>query len=89
MIKIILPATNDREGEDELALLQYFSTSPLRDDPSNHVVPCLDSFPIPEVEGGTFVVMPLLGNYNHPPFYNLAEVHELLRQLFQVSQTCT
>lgn len=81
---MLIPADNDREGEDELALLQHFSTPPLSGDPSNHVVPCLDSFPIPDVEDGTFVVMPLLSKYKYPPFYNLGEVHEFLNQLFEV-----
>lgn len=81
-IKMVVPA-NDNEGKDECALLQYFSTPSLRSDPSNHVVPCLDSFPIPGVESGYFVVMPLLSRYRNLPFYNLAEVHDLLQQLFE------
>ncbi|KAF8597236.1 hypothetical protein BDV93DRAFT_453297 [Ceratobasidium sp. AG-I] len=83
MIKILLPATNDREGEDELALLKHFSTPSLKDNPFNHVVPCLDSFPVPGVQEGTFVVMPLLSDYTYPPFYNLEEVHDFLGQLFE------
>ncbi|KAF8595937.1 kinase-like protein [Ceratobasidium sp. AG-I] len=83
MIKMLLPAVNDREGEEELALLQYFSSPPLKDHPSNHIVPCLDSFPIPGVEGGTFIIMPLLSGYTHPPFYNLVEVHDFLQQLLE------
>ncbi|KAF8691616.1 Protein kinase domain, partial [Rhizoctonia solani] len=70
------------EGANEYALLKHFSESPLKDDPSNHVVPCLDSFPIPGIDAGNFVVMPLLSSYQLIPFYNLAEVHELLKQLF-------
>lgn len=81
---MLVPTENDREGEDELALLQYFSTPPVDEDPLNHVIPCLDSFPIPEVEGGTFVVMPLLSKYKYPPFYDLSEVQDFLNQLFEV-----
>lgn len=82
MIKMVIPSGEEAEGKDELVLLQYFSTLPLRDDPSNHVVPYLDSFPIPGINSGHFVVMPLLSRYEDLPFHNLAEVHELLRQLF-------
>ncbi|KAB5588850.1 hypothetical protein CTheo_7704 [Ceratobasidium theobromae] len=82
IIKMILPSQG-REGEEELSVLQYFSTPPLKDDPSNHVVPCLDSFPIPGAGFGHFVVMPLLGQYNEPPFHNLAELHDFLQQLFE------
>lgn len=86
MIKMLLPAVNDREGEEELTLLRHFSSPPLRDHPCNHVVPCLDSFPIPGVEGGTFIIMPLLSGYTYPPFHNLVEVYDFLQQLFEVSK---
>ncbi|CAE6453712.1 unnamed protein product [Rhizoctonia solani] len=81
MIKMIVP-TVEGEGLDEYDLLKYYSTPSLREHPSNHVVPCLDSFPIPGVDLGHFVVMPLLTHYLDLPFYNIAEVHELLQQLF-------
>jgi hypothetical protein len=84
MIKMLAPSHRKQKDLEELDLLQHFSTSPFKDDSSNHVVPCLDSFPIPGVEG-CFVVMPLLGQYKNPPFYNLAEVHDLLLQLFEVN----
>ncbi|KAF8595496.1 kinase-like protein [Ceratobasidium sp. AG-I] len=83
VIKMIAPSDDDREGEEELALLQHFSTPPHKDNPSNHIVPLLDSFPIPGVEGGVFVVMPLLSIYNHPPFYDLNEVQDFLSQIFE------
>jgi hypothetical protein len=44
-------------------------------------------FPIPGVEDGTFIVMPLLGQYNEPPFDTVVEVHDFLQQLFKVSRT--
>lgn len=49
---MLTPSDNDREGEEELQILQYLSTAPYQYDPANHAVPCLDSFPIPGVEGG-------------------------------------
>ncbi|CAE6485225.1 unnamed protein product [Rhizoctonia solani] len=81
MIKIVIP-TGKGEGTDEYAALQHFSTPALRDDPSNHVVPLVDSFPIPGVPSGIFIVTPLLGAYDRPLFHNLAEVHDFLKQLF-------
>ncbi|KAG8724770.1 hypothetical protein FRC09_014406 [Ceratobasidium sp. 395] len=83
VIKIISPSAVDREGEDELQILQTFSSPPYRDDSTNHTVPYLDSFPIPDDESGTFVVMPLLSAYASPPFYNLAELHDFLDQAFE------
>lgn len=83
LIKMVVPSQDNREGEDELAVLQYFSSPPLKDDPSNHVVPCLDTFPIPGTDSGHFLVMPLLRRYEEPAFHNLAEVHDFLQQLFE------
>ncbi|CAE6427858.1 unnamed protein product, partial [Rhizoctonia solani] len=82
MIKMNVPSREDTEGVEEYALLQHFSRPLLRDCPSNHVVPCLDSFPIPNVPEGNFIVMPLLSKYHDIPFYNLAELHDMLEQLF-------
>ncbi|KAG8791258.1 hypothetical protein FRC12_009739 [Ceratobasidium sp. 428] len=83
VIKMIVPSRGDREGEEELEVLQLFSSSPYCDDPRNHAVPCLDSFPIPDVEGGMFLVMPLLSAYAYPEFYNLDELHDFLEQIFE------
>ncbi|KAH7344218.1 kinase-like domain-containing protein [Rhizoctonia solani] len=82
MLKMIVPSKKYDEGTEELELLQHFLTPPLRDHPSNHIVPYIDSFPIPTVETGQFLVMPLLGSYNDIPFYNIAEIHNLLQQSF-------
>ncbi|CUA70524.1 hypothetical protein RSOLAG22IIIB_08940 [Rhizoctonia solani] len=82
IIKLVVPS-EDEEGLEECAILQHFSSPPLRDHPSNHVVRCLDSFPIPDTDSGYFIVMPLLSNYGDIPFYNIAEVHEMLEQLFE------
>ncbi|KAG9096220.1 hypothetical protein FS749_008885 [Ceratobasidium sp. UAMH 11750] len=83
IIKMIIPSSVDREGEEEVQILQHLSSSPYREDPTNHTVPCLDSFPIPDVEGGVFIVMPLLSTYTNPPFYNLSELHDFLDQVLE------
>ncbi|KAG9092215.1 hypothetical protein FRC06_000194 [Ceratobasidium sp. 370] len=83
VIKMLAPSEVDREGEEELAILQHFSSPPHSDNPSNHVVPCLDSFPLPGVKGGMFVVMPLLSRYSNPPFSDLSEISDFLTQVFE------
>ncbi|KAG8716783.1 hypothetical protein FRC08_008808 [Ceratobasidium sp. 394] len=83
IIKILSPSSVDREGEEELQILQHFSSPPYSKNPANHVVPCLDSFPIPDLEGGTFVVMPLLSKYTNPPFSDLSEIYDFLMQVFE------
>ena len=87
VVKMVAPADDDREGQEELEILQRFSSEPLKSDPRNHVVPCLDTFPIPGVEGGVFYVMPLLSKYKDPAFYNLNEIKDFLGQIFEVRVT--
>ncbi|KAF8596727.1 kinase-like protein [Ceratobasidium sp. AG-I] len=82
-IKLLLPSPDDRDGVEELEILQRFSSEPFRSDPTNHTVTCVDSFPIPDVPGGVFIVTPLLSKYNHPEFWDLSEVHDFLQQIFE------
>ncbi|KAF8733283.1 Protein kinase domain, partial [Rhizoctonia solani] len=81
IIKMLVP--EQTEGQNELAVLERFSSPELKDHPDNHVVRCLDSFPIPGEQSGYFIVMPLLGGYRDPPFRTLAEVHDFLQQIFK------
>ncbi|KAF8602471.1 kinase-like protein [Ceratobasidium sp. AG-I] len=83
IVKMVAPADDGREGAEELDILRHFSNEPFKTDPRNHVVPCLDSFPIPNVQGGVFYVMPLLSRYRDPAFYDLSEVHDFLDQIFE------
>ncbi|CAE6489018.1 unnamed protein product [Rhizoctonia solani] len=80
-IKMVVP-TSENEGTYEYDLLNHFSTPPLKDDPSNHIVPLLDQFPIPGIESGYFVVMPLLSQFKEPAFYNVSEIHDFFQQIF-------
>ncbi|KAF8668004.1 kinase domain protein [Rhizoctonia solani] len=83
MIKVLVPKKG--EGENELPIVQLFSSASLKDDPANHVVPCLETFPIPGDEPGHFIVMPLLGQYDEIRFERIQEIHDLLKQLFEAS----
>ncbi|KAJ1303178.1 hypothetical protein OPQ81_011377 [Rhizoctonia solani] len=83
ILKLRVPSSEDRNGLEEIEILQRFSSPEFKDDPSNHVVPCLDVFPIPDVPGGSFIVMPLLSKYNLPEFWDLGEVHDFLEQIFE------
>ncbi|KAG9125632.1 hypothetical protein FRC07_006815 [Ceratobasidium sp. 392] len=83
IIKMLVPSDNDREGEQELEILQVLSTATYQFDPTNHTVPFFDSFPIPGIQGGVFCIMPLLSRYRVPRFYDLSEIHEFLDQIFE------
>ncbi|KAH7332910.1 kinase-like domain-containing protein [Rhizoctonia solani] len=83
MIKVVIPSDDDREGEEESDILRHLSSEPYSANPKNHAVDCLDSFAIPGVNGGVFYVMPLLRDYDNPPFYDLGEIYEFLFQVFE------
>jgi hypothetical protein len=84
IIKMLVPSDDDREGTEELEILQRLSSAAYQSDPTNHTVPCLDSFPMPGIENGLFCVMPLLTKYDEPPFATLSEIHDFLTQAFEV-----
>ncbi|KAF8698608.1 hypothetical protein RHS03_07505, partial [Rhizoctonia solani] len=81
IIKMLVP--RQEEGQNELAVLSHFSSQEMRIHPDNHVVPCIETFPLPGDHSGCFVVMPLLGRYSEPPFKTLAEIHDFLQQIFK------
>ncbi|CEL61125.1 hypothetical protein RSOLAG1IB_09776 [Rhizoctonia solani AG-1 IB] len=83
IIKMIIPSNEDREGEEELDIVRHVSSSPYSADPRNHTVECLESFAIPGVDRGEFFVMPLLREYNDPPFRSLDEIRDFLVQIFE------
>lgn len=82
-IKLLQPSPDDRDGAEEVEILERFSSGEFKDSPQNHVVPCLDTFPIPDIPGGTFIITPLLSKYNHPEFWDLGEVHDFIEQMFE------
>ncbi|KAF8706867.1 Protein kinase domain, partial [Rhizoctonia solani] len=83
MIKMITPSLETQEGRYELDILRRFSSTQLSNIEENHVVPILDDFKIPDIEGGDFYVMPLLTPYDRPPFQSLDEIYDFLRQVFE------
>lgn len=80
MIKKTSPLTS------ETAVLRFLSSSPLKDDPSNHCVPVLDIFPDANDLSIVFVVMPLLREFYNPPFRTVLETIEFVRQTLKVGK---
>lgn len=56
----------------------------MRADPRNRAMPLLDVILLPDDDEFTLVVMPLLREFDTPPFARRAEVIEALRQFLQV-----
>lgn len=67
--------------------LQYnaiFATTRVVNISENHCCPILDVFRDSEDEGYEYVVLPVLRDFNDPPFYAVVEVLELVRQTLEV-----
>ncbi|KAF8756410.1 Protein kinase domain [Rhizoctonia solani] len=55
-----LDAVRTQEGRYELDILRRFSSTQLSNIEENHVVPILDDFKIPDIEGGDFYIYDFL-----------------------------
>jgi len=66
----------------EVEIGQYLSSAPLSASPDNHCIPVLDNITIPDVEGWSLLVMPLLRQFNDPRFENFGEAVDFFRQAF-------
>jgi hypothetical protein len=79
MFKKVLP----EEGPHELYIMSLFSSSSLRDDPSNHCIPMLDVVDLPQ-NGGKLMVMPFLRPFNNPHFQTYGEFIAFFMQICEV-----
>ena len=68
----------------ELAFLQLFSSSELKDRPSNHCVPLYDVLPLLDDPDVSIIVMPYLVRFHTPAFETVGEVVDFFLQIFEV-----
>ncbi|KAK0191978.1 kinase-like domain-containing protein [Armillaria mellea] len=80
--KVVLRIT--RTDTNELSLAKRLCDPALLQNPRNHTVPILDIIPIPnDEEKRVFMVMPMLKNFNHPPFHCRSEFLDAFHQLLE------
>ncbi|CEL51846.1 hypothetical protein RSOLAG1IB_00382 [Rhizoctonia solani AG-1 IB] len=68
---------------DELGVLKRLHTPPFVGHICNHAVPLLGSLPMPCTTEGSIAVLPLLRVYDDPPFVNIGEAVEFMKQLLR------
>ncbi|KAJ3506508.1 hypothetical protein NLJ89_g6833 [Agrocybe chaxingu] len=68
---------------DELRIIQYLNSEPLRADPRNHTVPLLDVVALPNYGDRVIIVMPMLTGFCSLPFRYVSEVMEALDQFLE------
>lgn len=88
MIKKMLPSTDDSgdDGQKELRIVQYLSSPTLQSDRRNHAMPYLDSFPIPDISEGTFLVSPLYVEWDKIPLETINQAIDFVNQLLEASK---
>ena len=69
----------------EIRIALMLGTPPLSEDPSNHSVPILDTFEDETNAEVSYIVMPLLRNFDNPPFESVEDVLEFGEQVLEVS----
>ena len=80
-IKWVPHAEHTRE---ELNVMRFLSSDPLRSNPQNHCNPLLDAFSHPEDPNGIFIITPWLAGFVYVPILSVAEVIEMMMQLLEV-----
>lgn len=80
MLKIIKPSLHPHE----VKIGTLFSSEPLVSDPKNHCVPIYDVLTVPDIDDRVILVMPLLRQFDDPPFQTIGETVDLFSQLLEV-----
>ncbi|KAG8792247.1 hypothetical protein FRC12_006700, partial [Ceratobasidium sp. 428] len=85
MIKKMVPSSkmSGAEIHRQVATLQSLSSPERRRDPRNHSEEYLDSFPVPDVQGGLFVVTVLYVGWDRPMFETTDEATDFIRQALE------
>ena len=72
------------KGIEEIEISQMLSSNGRLEDPMNHCVPIYDFIQGSPNDTYDFLVMPLLREFDDPPFYAVEEVVDFVRQTLEV-----
>ncbi|KAJ7092012.1 hypothetical protein B0H15DRAFT_883449 [Mycena belliarum] len=79
---LVSDSTVEYRPDHEIEIIRKFSTEPLASDPRNHCVRLIEILDVPDVENMRLMAIPLLFNWNFPPFTTIGEVIDFLAQIF-------
>ncbi|KAJ8520793.1 hypothetical protein ONZ45_g2432 [Pleurotus djamor] len=80
---LLLKRVDQRVHPYEAEIGRFFSTGSLVMDPRNHCVPIYQALPASTDRDFLILVMPLLKDYDEPPFDTIGEAVEFFRQIFE------
>ncbi|EGN92979.1 hypothetical protein SERLA73DRAFT_190357 [Serpula lacrymans var. lacrymans S7.3] len=78
-LKVIVKSRHPFEAD----IGRYFSSGQLVKDPANHCVPIYEVIEVPKEQDKIMLVMPLLREYDDPPFDTFGEAVDCFRQIFE------
>lgn len=81
---VVLKRISKRAHPDEIRILKYFSDTELSKDSRNHCPPLIATLAHPSDKDIDIYVMPLLRQYDDPPFDTVGEAVDFLRQVLEV-----
>ncbi|KAG5348897.1 hypothetical protein C0989_007354, partial [Termitomyces sp. Mn162] len=71
------------KASNEIAIGKYLTSEELLSDSKNHCLPVLDDFVDPEDSTISYMIMPLLRDFNDPEFGAHGEVIDCVTQLLE------
>jgi hypothetical protein len=67
----------------EVEIATSFSSKDLTSDPKNHCIPIYDVLTVPDDPKNTIIVMPLVRDFESPPFRTVGEAVDFFGQFFE------
>ena len=82
---VVLKAVDNTSHPNEIAILQFFASEELRNNPRNHCVPLYDVFADTVQPSVSLLVMQPLRPFDDPGFVAIGEVLDFVKQTLDVS----
>ncbi|KAI0709581.1 kinase-like domain-containing protein [Cerioporus squamosus] len=80
---VAIKQVDKSDHPQEVEIGRYFTKPPLSDEFRNHCIPYFEVLQDPQIANIELVVMPLLREYNDPPFVTVGEAVEFFHQAFE------
>ncbi|KAJ7143383.1 kinase-like domain-containing protein [Mycena crocata] len=83
MLKKKEPPSPNQRDDNEIQIIQKFSSEPLASDPKNHCMRLVEILRVSDVENTNIMVTPLLFDWKSPRFATIGEAVDFILQIFE------
>lgn len=80
----MLKKISKRNNPEEIRILEFFSQQEIAADTRNHCIPLIATLSPSGDDDCAIYVMPILRQYDDPPFNSVGEAVDFLRQILEV-----